>query len=169
MFWADARLPDLTKWKICKLLFLADKIHLVRYGRPITGDTYYAVEWGPIPSDTLHALNNEHPLAAAIDKTFERVKKGKHPKYVLKSGQKVDWDSLSESDVAILKLVAEKYGHLSFDDLSNIVHLDRTYLKAWNARIGNRALMNFEDFFEAKSEIFEEVVENANLRAFLAD
>ncbi len=38
------------QYKACKLLFLADKRHLVKYGRTITGDRYSALEWGPIPS-----------------------------------------------------------------------------------------------------------------------
>jgi uncharacterized phage-associated protein len=33
--------PSSTKLSICKLLYFADKEHLLRYGRPILGDHYY--------------------------------------------------------------------------------------------------------------------------------
>jgi len=43
------RKPGVTKKELCKLLFFADKLHLLRYGRPITGDRYFALEQGPSP------------------------------------------------------------------------------------------------------------------------
>lgn len=39
-----------------KLLFLADRYHLRMYGSTITHDTYYAMKWGPVPSNTRTAL-----------------------------------------------------------------------------------------------------------------
>ena len=36
--------------KIFKVLYFADREHLAKYGRPITGDTYVAMEYGPVPS-----------------------------------------------------------------------------------------------------------------------
>src|SRR5271165_49756 len=59
---ASKNLPELSKGKFCKLLFLTDKYHLVRFGRPITGDFYWAVDHGPIPS--------------AIKDRFDRLERG---------------------------------------------------------------------------------------------
>ena len=50
--------PELSKYKIAKLIFLADKLHLVQYGRTITGDKYCAMEHGPVPS-SVYALLGE--------------------------------------------------------------------------------------------------------------
>ena len=47
----DGGILDLTRGKIAKLLFFADKRHLVQYGRPITGDWYAALQHGPLPSN----------------------------------------------------------------------------------------------------------------------
>jgi hypothetical protein len=41
--------PAFDKYKAGKLLFLADKYHLVRYGRPILGDFYKAQGSGVWP------------------------------------------------------------------------------------------------------------------------
>src|ERR1035438_2254510 len=51
------RIPGVTKKQICKLLFFADKSHLLRFGRTITGDTYFALEQGPVPTKGLNAIN----------------------------------------------------------------------------------------------------------------
>lgn len=168
MFFAAKKLPGLTKWKICKLLFLADKEHLVRYGRPITGDTYFALEWGPVPSDTLNALNDEHPLAVEISERLKTTDSRKYPRYLLKPGAKIDFDALSKSDVGVLEHVAHKFGRYDFNTLSDIVHKDRAYLKAWNRREGNRQLMHFEDFFDTRTSVLEEVIENAEIRQALS-
>jgi hypothetical protein len=47
---ASKGIEDLTMYKILKILFLADRHHLVRYGRTITGDRYAALHDGPVPS-----------------------------------------------------------------------------------------------------------------------
>src|SRR6187549_461447 len=69
----------LDKYRACKLLFLADKYHLVKYGRTITGDVYYALPLGPAPTRTLNILNmalenpdSPPPLVAAlsIDRSY---------------------------------------------------------------------------------------------------
>ena len=45
--------------KAYKLLWLADRLHLRRYGRTITGDTYYAMPKGPVPSDAKNILEDQ--------------------------------------------------------------------------------------------------------------
>ena len=37
-------------------MFFADKEHLLDYGRPITGDSYVAMEHGPVPTSTRDIL-----------------------------------------------------------------------------------------------------------------
>lgn len=36
--------------KIFKVIYFADRQHLADWGRPITGDTYIAMDAGPVPS-----------------------------------------------------------------------------------------------------------------------
>ena len=38
-----------TKTKLSNLLFLADRNHPLRFGRPISGDDYQAAATGPLP------------------------------------------------------------------------------------------------------------------------
>lgn len=163
---ASKRLPDLTKYRICKLLFFADKLHLVRYGRPITGDDYFALDWGPVPSTTLDALNDEHPLAIKLAALLKKHE-AKHPIFALRFGAKVDMRYLSKSDRKVLDQIVHDYGHKSFDDLYNLTHATPAYTKAWERRVGKRSRMNFEDFFEDDLNIVagarEEMLENCQL------
>src|SRR4029077_20807287 len=57
-----ARVPEPTLHSVSKVLFHADKMHLSRYGRPISGDRYIAMRHGPVPSaayDILKALRGD--------------------------------------------------------------------------------------------------------------
>ena len=44
------RWPGITPFYLSKVLFFADRDHLRMYGRPILGDSYIAMDNGPVPS-----------------------------------------------------------------------------------------------------------------------
>jgi|SRR6267378_4696052 len=144
-------LPELDKYRVCKLLFLADKVHLVKYARPITGDTYYAVQYGPIPTNILTLLtafeNNETQLEVVGIEM-----RGVRPNYKLKNP--VDTSVLSKSDITVLDKVVDQYGLKSFGELKDLTHDMPAYTKAWNTRPNGlqREVMQFEDFFEGEPE-----------------
>lgn len=52
-----------TMYTILKMVYVADKLHLERYGRPITGDHFSAMKEGACPSkiyDSMKVLRGEH-------------------------------------------------------------------------------------------------------------
>ena len=51
-------------------MFLAEKYHLVRYGRPITGDRYDAMKDGPVPSFTYDLFKKHRPMATPSEIYF---------------------------------------------------------------------------------------------------
>ena len=56
--------------KICKILYYADQSHLSKYGRSITGDTYIAMEYGPVPSkieDIFKALRGDSFFSGCVE------------------------------------------------------------------------------------------------------
>ena len=50
--WVAERLPEQDRriHKLFKILWFADLLHLKQYGRSVTGDTYIAMNYGPVPS-----------------------------------------------------------------------------------------------------------------------
>ncbi len=55
------KLGPLSKVKLMKLLYLADRASFLRLGHPITGDQQRALPYGPVPSETLNLLNESLP------------------------------------------------------------------------------------------------------------
>ena len=51
---------QITQYDIVKSLFLADKAHLNRYGRPITFDNYFAMKDGPVPNLAYNLLKRDN-------------------------------------------------------------------------------------------------------------
>lgn len=170
-------LPELTKGKLCKLAFLADRLHLVRYGRSITGDRIYAVEHGPILSESLNALNGliqGRPTALTrkageyleLDRSFE-------PLFLAKG---FDADELAETELEALKEVIAEYGDKTFAELRTLTHQLYAYKRVWNDpnRREERAEMRYEDLFGETEDsdvavgALDEMLENDAIRKALS-
>lgn len=135
--------PSTTKKKLCKLLYYADKEHLLQYGRPITGDSYYRLPHGPIPTyglDLLRGNGSNANQAMAAD--FLEVKG-----WDVKARRRHDPRAFSKSELKILGEVCQKYGHLSADYLERLSHQEPAWLKT-----KPKDRMDFALFFEGRPE-----------------
>jgi len=59
--------------KVFKILYLAERAHLVKYGRPIVGDTYMAMKYGPVPSfiyDAFKAIRGDGYRMPGLDSFY---------------------------------------------------------------------------------------------------
>ena len=100
------RKPEVTKKELCKLLYFADKRHLLRYGRTITGDKYFALEQGPIPSNELDALNGKGKA-----ENINAVKQyGQLRGWTFKLEHPADLRALSKSDLIVLDEILAEMG-----------------------------------------------------------
>lgn len=124
---------DLDKLKATKLLYLADKHHLVRYGRPILGDCYCALDAGPIPSRSLDIMNEvikpfpgsfPTPDRDAFLRKME-ITDHKYPRFRRKAPPNLSVFSASEVDS--LKKTLGKYGTMHGQDLVSLTHKDATW------------------------------------------
>jgi uncharacterized phage-associated protein len=177
IFIASQGVPELTIGKMMKLIFFADKYHLVRYGRPITGDQYDAMNDGPVPSfayDLFKQILRKpftpqgRQLASAltIDTNYEL------PRFSART--EFDPEQLSKSDILALTETIQQFGDKSFEELSAISHAMAAYDKAWRSRgiLRKSARMKFEDFFDddagAIAGAREETIENDCLKKSFA-
>jgi uncharacterized phage-associated protein len=160
VFFARNGIADLTKMKIHKLLFFADKLHLTRYGRPIIGDHYYAMRFGPVPSTVDNYLDAvEEVLVSCGANDTEREFEGylrmepteTYP--VVRATGREDFRVFSRSDLRILQEVVDSYGPLSAARLSKIAHDDPAYRIPDKTRPEyGRAEMPYELFFESEDD-----------------
>lgn len=176
---ASQDIPELTQYKILKLLFLADKYHLVRYGRTITGDKYAAMNDGPVPSHIYDLFKKEvlkrpwSDQGKQLAANLQVDSSGKYP--ILRARQKFDSGELSKSDIEALNKVIKAFRDFDFFDFRDFTHKIAAFDRAWNSRgLFKRSVpMNIEDFFEGDTDAVEgakaEMIENDQLRKALAE
>lgn len=107
--------------KAYKLLWLADRYHLRMYGRTITGDSYYAMPLGIVPSDAKCVLEGA--------KTKLQNPKGYKERYIRNEGthqfiaiSDPDLKVFSDSDQEALDKVLSVYGAYNAMQLSEMSH-----------------------------------------------
>jgi uncharacterized phage-associated protein len=165
-FFSTAGVRDLTKLKIAKLLYFADKQHLLEHGQPIIGDVYLCMDWGPVPSFALNEMNEaidsqEVPLATDSDaELFSRVltvrkpffAKKAHPRFEVKEGA-YDPSVFSDSELQVLRHTADVYGRKSACELVDLTHREPTWIAANHGRPPRgRALITYDLFFQGAPE-----------------
>lgn len=139
--------------KLCKILYFADQRHLSLYGRSITGDTYIAMQYGPVPSnvdDILKAVRGDSFFSGYVEDlknklTFEN-------RYIVKALVRPDMDELSDSDVECLTYAIDICRHKTFGQLTELSHG-----MAWTNTAKDRAISVKDILREAGDE--EEYVE----------
>lgn len=109
--------------KLAKTLYFADERHLSEYGRSITGDTYIAMRYGPVPSctdDILKAVRGDSFFSYAADdlKTYFHFIND----YTIVPDKRPCMDFLSESDIECLDFAIAKCKDLSFSALTALSH-----------------------------------------------
>lgn len=106
--------------KVCKILYFADQKHLVKWGRPITGDHYIKMNYGPVPSN----------IKNIIDFSSDIQRNGN----ILSTVVEYDSDELSVSEINCLKESIEENRKLNFNELT-----EKSHDKAWNkAELNNQ-------------------------------
>lgn len=115
------------RYGICKLLYLADKTSLERYGRFIFGESYYAMEEGATPSNAYDLLK------AAADVAVDGLKVEGNQVIALRNP---NLDGLSESDVECLDQIISIYGKAPNWRRGEDAH-DAAWKESW-ARRGNK-------------------------------
>ena len=170
---AELKVPELTKGKVNKLVFLADKLHLVRYARPITGDWYAAMPHGPVPSHTDNLLdafeaNVRSPEVDLLSTYVYLDRKFQYPRLISLGQSQIPQQELSASDISVLQEAVAQYGRKTFLELRALTHEMPAYERAWEARTGNRGEIRFEDLFEedenAIAGVMDEALENCRLQ-----
>jgi uncharacterized phage-associated protein len=144
--WFAAHFPNATKMKLCKLLYYADKEHLLRYGRPITGDIYVRMKYGPTPSTGLNMMRGK--AASKLTAMFQ-AKLAVHGNEV-RALATPDLNVFSRSDIRTLEEIGKRYGRYTAKQLSDLSHKERTWKKT-----PENCFIDFELMFEGRPDAAE--------------
>ena len=122
LLFVASRIPDPTFHSLAKVLYHADKLHLSRFGRPITGDHYIAMKHGPVPSATYDILktirgDSRLPLPARAREALDVANN-----HFVRPRRAADERVLSASEKECLAVSATAHGAKTFAQRSAESH-----------------------------------------------
>lgn len=118
-----ARMSDgeINKLKALKLVYFADRYHLRRYGRPITGDEYLAMPYGPVASGAKD-LAEMGDFLSDDERAYGAQFLAPVDRYSYRSTAEVAAKALSESDLLALDWAWKTFGALDRYKLADYTH-----------------------------------------------
>lgn len=123
LYYILSKIDKADKIKLIKLIYLADKYHLIHYGRTITNDEYYAMEYGPVGSTvkdvlSFDSINLYQEELAYAEKLLEKVDSNT---FIAKETD-IELEMLSETDIEALNFVIEKFASMNQWKLKDYTH-----------------------------------------------
>jgi uncharacterized phage-associated protein len=136
--------------KLIKLLYLADREALARWGRPITTDIYFSMDKGPVLSHVLDRIN-EGPSPEDPSYWAQHITPSGNYEVTLTTDP--DGDLLSEAEDELLDSVFKAHGHLSRWKIVDLVHT----LPEWQNPSGGAIPIRYSDILKAFNKKPEEI------------
>lgn len=127
-----------------KLLYLADKLHLHRYGRFLFGDEHAALPYGPVPQGAYDLM--KYVRGTCNDLEYPPAREA----FVLEGNtirtlRDVDTSVFSDSDEECLNEVLESFGGANFNRLKHATHDAAFNATSRGQRIAPEAIASMAD------------------------
>lgn len=145
--------PSVGYYNLMKIIFEADKSHLNKWGRPVTGDVFIAMEYGTVPSNIYDILKD--PASSDPEIFVDSLQ------YIVSVGREPNLDLLSESDIEALDAGITKYADLNFKEVYDLNHKE----VCWNTTKRNQKIP-LQKMIE-NPEVLEELEEDGPFRIAL--
>jgi uncharacterized phage-associated protein len=125
LLYVSRRVRGADLYKTLKVLYLADKNHLHRYGRFIFGDRHFALDHGPVPQGAYDIIKGVRKSLGGID--FEPARRCIQMNgNVIAATRDGNMEVFSNSDLECLNEAIEIAGRLTFQQLKDLTH-DEAY------------------------------------------
>ncbi len=128
---------------VLKVLFGADVRHLNEYGRPVVGDAYKALPYGPV-GQTAYDIMKREPLALSV-LNLERLPFDVIKGHFICPTREPDMSVFSRSDIEALEAGWMEYGIFDFDTRTQRSHSHKAYRNALDV---GKLCMDYADFLE---------------------
>jgi uncharacterized phage-associated protein len=135
--------------KLIKLLYLADRISLLRWGVPISTDHYVAMDHGPVLSNVFNLITDDKhkPIWAK----FISAPLGD---YEVELREDAPTDRLSRAEEKLLSEIYTEFGYRNrWDLVDNVMHK----LPEWHHPQGSSVRIQIREILEAQGEDEEEI------------
>ncbi len=159
--WLAQKKPGIDIYHVVKILFFADKMHINKYARPVVGDTYVKMPYGPMPSGISDLIKENTWLSPdQLAGIRNAVDIDKEANYKLTAKREPDLTYFSKSDLACLKAALEKYGDMDFRELYCLTHREKCYCSTDDQSKIDYALF-VDDKNPLKNEILSDMAETS--------
>lgn len=115
------------KKKLAKLLYFADFDLYEKVQKSITGDVYYALPMGPVPS-ALEKITVEMTKKKMLGVAQVKEHEGYNATEVYKCLTEPDLSVFDEEEKKMLDRIVVKYGHLTGKQLEELSHAEAPYI-----------------------------------------
>ena len=135
--------------KLIKLMYLADREALLRWGIPMSTDRHVSMDNGPVLSNVLNLLTDDRPKP-----TWSRYISPPLGDYEVKLLEPAPTDLLSRVEEKLLNEIFDQYGHRNrWDLIYNVMHK----LPEWQDPNGSSLPIQLRDILKAGGESEEEI------------
>lgn len=141
--------------KALKLIFLADKLHLIQFGNTILDDEYVAMRKGPVASRAYNAIKGDSFMGRQhlVEHAQSAFSRGDVDITAKRNG---NIDYFSATELGVMDCVYDRFGDLNEMELVDFVH----YLPEWSKHknelnpYGDKKSvpMPLEDFFDDSAD-----------------
>lgn len=128
------------KLKINKMLFFTDFIHYKNYGESITGLSYRAIKYGPVPAyyDSIYTyLENEQIIVSS----FLKLPNGAVSEVFI-SNKTTDIQIFTKEEVETLNTVVSRFAKMPTWDMVELSHKE----KAWKELETSKQLIGYQEY-----------------------
>lgn len=142
--------------KLFKIMYFAERKHIARYGRMITGDDYIKMDNGPVPSLAYNILKDvKYFSKQSVFSPYLDV----FGRYMVKSLKEYNSDEFSNSDIECLNESIEENKELSFGQLT-----DKSHDNAWEYASFSLSINDMAEVEGATAEMLDYIKEMQELK-----
>lgn len=141
----------INKMKAIKLIWLSDRLHIRKYGKPITFDKYVAMKNGPVPSSIRDFTQDCSPFLEDVEIQYRDAFITPISKYDLETTNEPELKVLAKTNVKVMDEVYQVFGdktHFELSDLSHNFPEWHKYKSYFDVNQGGRKNIDMIDFFK---------------------
>ncbi|MEZ5360463.1 MAG: Panacea domain-containing protein [Candidatus Zixiibacteriota bacterium] len=151
-----------VKWldilKAAKMFYLIDRECLLKTGRPVLGDRYICMSFGPVPSRAYDQMKyiRDGVIESPIQLDSSICSPGNHPTFKSTIGE--NWDFFSKNEQNCINEIIEKYRDIDGRSLIDLTHTH----KAWT-NTEQKSEIDYRLFFAEEKEKY---IDSFNIMLF---